>query len=173
MMGKNEASVRQHPEQTRGERESRISNIDSASHPSTSADAENLDRRKPDTEIFLGFHYNELKDLGKHFLTIVSAVLAFSVTFSERMVDFTKATPSQKALLISSWSFLIVAVVTAGTGIYLNFIAGARASGSIIKERKSDFKPLVRCTYRLYEIAGGCFVLSLILMATIAALKFL
>jgi glutamine phosphoribosylpyrophosphate amidotransferase len=73
---------------------------------------------KSDSEKFLALHYQELKDLGKHFLTIVSGVFAISVTFSEKMIDFTKATGPQKGLIIGSWSFLIAAVVAAGTGIY-------------------------------------------------------
>jgi hypothetical protein len=128
---------------------------------------------RTDSEVFLSFHYNELKDLGKHFLSIVVGVLAFSVTFSEKMINFTDATSLQKTLLICSWSSLIIAVVAAGTGLYFNYIAGAQANGAIIKGNKYDFKPLVRRTYRLYEIAGGCFIIALILMATIAALKFL
>lgn len=172
-MKKNRLVVKQHSDSKRGERESDVGKIDLAAQSKVSLEATTENKPKPDSEIFLAFHYNELKDLGKHFLVIVSGVLAFSVTFSEKMIDFTKATSLQKGLLIGSWSFLIVAVVAAGTGIYFNFIAGAQANGAIIKGRKYDFKPLVRRTYRLYEIAGGCFILSLIFMATIAALKFL
>lgn len=126
---------------------------------------------KAHSELFLSFHYQELKDLGKHFLTVVSGILAFSVTFAEKLLDLARATPAQKALLIGGWSLLIISVVCAGAGLYLNFIAAGRANGSIIKDDPGDFKPLVRCTYRLYEIAGGSFILALISLAAIAALK--
>jgi len=98
--------------------------------------------RKTDAEIFLEFHCAELKDLGKHFLTLISAVLAFSVTFSEKITDFSKSSSPQKTLLVSSWLFLIIAVVTSGAGLYYNFVAGAQAHGGIIREIKTDFKSI-------------------------------
>ena len=125
-----------------------------------------------DSDKFLSFNYQELKDLGKHFLTIVSGVVAISITFSEKMIDFTKATGLQKSLLIGSWSCLIVAVVTAGIGIYVNYVAGAHANGSIIKGSRTDFKSLVKITYVLYHVGGVCFVIGLCLMAAMSVLKF-
>ena len=126
---------------------------------------------RTDVEKFLEFHYPELKDLGKHFLTVIAAVLAFSVTFSEKITEFSKATASQRLLLMCSWLFLIVAVVTSGAGLYYNFVAGAQAHGAIIRGAKNDFKIFVRRTYRLYEIAGASFILGLVLLAADGASK--
>lgn len=128
---------------------------------------------KSDSEVFLSFHYPELKDLGKHFLVIISAVLAFSVTFSEKIIGISGAGGLQMVLLLSSWGLLIVALVATGIGIYFNFIAGAQANGAIIKGRPSDFKPLARRTYRLYQVAGGAFIMSLILLVVDGSLKVL
>jgi hypothetical protein len=127
---------------------------------------------KSDSEIFLEFHYPELKDLGKHFLTLVSGVLAFFVAFADRLLNLSKATLTQKVFLILALSFLIISVVAVGTGIYINFIAGGRVHGSIIRGKGGDFKPLVRRTYWLYHVGGAAFVLALCLLAAIAALKF-
>lgn len=130
-------------------------------------------RGKSDSEVFLSFHYPELKDLGKHFLLVMSAVLAFSVTFSEKMIAFPGAGGLQLTLLLSAWGLLIMALVATGVGVYFNYIAGAQASGGIIKGKPSDFKPLVRRTYRLYQVAGGTFIMSLALLVLAAALKML
>lgn len=66
-----------------------------------------------------------------------------------------------------------VALVATGIGLYFNFIAGAQANGAIIKGRFSDFKPLVRRTYRLYQVGGGAFIVSLILLVLGGSLKVL
>jgi hypothetical protein len=131
------------------------------------------DKPKTDGEIFLEFHCPELKDLGKHFLTVISAVLAFSVTFSEKITEIPKATLPQKVLLMCSWLFLIIAVVASGAGLYFNFAAGAQAHGAIIRGGKTDFKIFVRRTYRLYEIAGGSFIMGLVLLAADGVSKLL
>jgi hypothetical protein len=127
---------------------------------------------KPESEIFLTFYYQELKDLGKHFLTLVSGVLAFFVAFAERLLDLAKATALQRVFLILALSTLIISVVAVGIGIYVNFVAGGRAQGSIIRGKPGDFKPLVRVTYALYHAGGLTFILALSLLAAIAALKF-
>jgi hypothetical protein len=127
---------------------------------------------KTDAEIFLTFHYQELKDLGKHFLTLVSGVLAFFVAFADRLLDLSAAKSSQKAFVILALAMLIVSVMAVGTGIYVNFVAGGRVHGSIIRGKPGDFKPLVRRTYQLYHIGGVAFILALCLLAAMAALKF-
>jgi hypothetical protein len=43
-------------------------------------------------EKFLKFLYPEIKDLAKHFLTLLSGILVFSVTFSEKIVPVSEAT---------------------------------------------------------------------------------
>lgn len=124
-----------------------------------------------DAEVFLTFYYPELKDLGKHFLTVVSGVLAFFVAFADRLLDLKKATVAQSVCLIVALAMLIIAVVAVGTGIYINFVAGGRANGSIIRDKPGDFKPLVRFIYFLYHVGGAAFVLALCLVASIAASK--
>jgi len=121
--------------------------------------------------IFLQFYYPELKDLGKHFLTVVSGVLAFLVAFSEKVVNLASASDVQRLFLVMALALLMIAVVSVGTGVYLNFVAGGQANGSIIRGKPGDFKRFVRMTYLLYHIGGAAFVAALALLAAIAALK--
>jgi hypothetical protein len=44
-----------------------------------------------EAKTFLDFVYPEVKDLCKHFLTLVTGILVFSVTFSEKIVIFQTA----------------------------------------------------------------------------------
>jgi hypothetical protein len=124
-----------------------------------------------DANVFLAFYYPELKDLGKHFLSLVSAVLVFLVAFAEKLLNVGAATAAQRGLLIISLALLILSVVSVGTGVYINFVAGGRANGSIIRGKVGDFKPLVRRTYLLYHAGGAAFVLALCLLAGLAVLK--
>ena len=68
-----------------------------------------------DEIIFVKFKYVEIRDLLKHFLTLISASLVFSVTFSEKIIDFQNAPSKQKLVLYASgglWFCLLVFVVT-------------------------------------------------------------
>lgn len=91
---------------------------------------------------FVGFHYAELKTLGKYFLALISPVLAFSVTFSDKITEIFKTPLWERILLSGSWSFLIVAVITSGAGLYYNFVAGAQAQGAIISVGRQILKYL-------------------------------
>lgn len=124
-----------------------------------------------DKAVFLQFYYPELKDLGKHFLTVISGVLAFLVAFSENLINLASASAIQRLFLIVALALLIIAVASVGTGVYLNFVAGGQANGSIIRGKPGDFKRFVRITYLLYHIGGAAFVAALVLLAAIAALK--
>lgn len=124
-----------------------------------------------DRSVFLQFYYPELKDLGKHFLTLVSGVLAFMVAFAEKVINLASASATQRLFLILALALLIIGVASVGTGVYLNFVAGGQANGSIIRGKRGDFKRFVRITYLLYHIGGAAFVAALSLLAAIAALK--
>lgn len=71
-------------------------------------DIASIVKPKSDSEVFLSLHYPELKDLGEHFLVTISAVLAFSVTFSEKIVGISGAGLIQRFLLLSSWGLLML-----------------------------------------------------------------
>jgi hypothetical protein len=137
--------------------------------PQISADT---DTKLGNAEMFIEFYYPEIKDLGKHFLTIVSGVLAFSVTFSEKIIGFPNATLSQFILLVCSWVFFIVAIIAAGTGIYTNFVAANIANRAIHTNKKTEIKLLVLRSYSLLKVAGGSFIIGLMLLASSAIAKF-
>jgi len=126
-------------------------------------------------EMFIKFYYPEVKDLSKSFLTLVSGILAFSVTFSSTIIGFPNASILQLTFLISSWLFLIVAIVAAGGGIYTNFVSSNIANRAIMegKEHKIEFSSLVKHPYALLNVAGIAFVIGLILLALAGVSKFL
>jgi len=67
--------------------------------------------------VFLEVDYVETKDLAKAFLTLMTAVLVASITFSEKIVNLNAATWWAKTTMVSSWLFLLMAIAACGTGL--------------------------------------------------------
>lgn len=66
---------------------------------------------------FLRMDYPETKDLIKSFLTLLTAVLVASITFSEKIVDVHRSGWWARGLMISSWVLLLVAIISSGTAL--------------------------------------------------------
>jgi len=79
-------------------------------------------------ERFLKYDYTETKDLCKHFLTVVIAVLVFSLTLAEKIVAFATATQKAKIFLFFAWAAMIASVVACGVGLCYNSLAGGDAA---------------------------------------------
>lgn len=78
--------------------------------------------------LFMENDFAETKDLSKAFLTLLTAVLVASITFSEKIVDLHRSGWWPRGLMISSWILLLLAIVTCGTGLALMTIAAGYAS---------------------------------------------
>lgn len=120
---------------------------------------------------FLQFYYPEVKDLCKHFLTLISATLVFTITFSEKIVDFTHASRLQKGTLVTSLLLMIVALGLCGFGIYTIFMAAEQASGGIIVNYQVDFKHLARQSYNLLDLSGIAYGTALVGLTVTATIR--
>lgn len=80
-----------------------------------------------DAEIFIEKGYPEIKQLAMQLLTLSSTILIFSITFSDKIVKLKEASSSSVFLLISSWVFLMAALIFDGFGIAFNTQAYAIA----------------------------------------------
>jgi hypothetical protein len=109
---------------------------------------------------FLGFDYPETKDLCKQFLTLISGLLVFSVTFGDKYVG--QAPFYCKLLLVTSWFFLLLAIIGAGLGLYEIFVAGQYASHHPEKGTSRD-RPW-RISFAAMNCAGISFVVGLVLL---------
>jgi hypothetical protein len=113
--------------------------------------------------IFLSFNYPELKDLGKHFLTLSSATAVFLLTFVEKLIG---SNASFNHLIKACMASLLLSIAAAGTGLFFNYIAGAGASGAIIWGIGKDrFRELTIATYVLYMLAGSALFFAYALLA--------
>ncbi len=124
-------------------------------------------------ELFIKFYYPEIKDLTKSFLTLVSGILAFSVTFSNTTTETSSFPKVQLMLLVFSWLFFILAIILSGYGLYINFVKANVANTAIMKTQKVKFKTLISRSYAFIRFAGFAFVIALFFLVCSAAFKLL
>src|SRR5260370_16228930 len=79
-------------------------------------------------EKFLKFDYQQVKDLSINFLTLISAILVFSIAFAEKILKFPQSSAPAKRWLLISWLFFIVAILLSGTALPCMFYAGLQAN---------------------------------------------
>ena len=75
----------------------------------------------PSIKDFITYNYSEAKDLAKSFLTLISAILVFSITFSEKVVVFQTAGSARRIALIISWICFVLSIIGCGVSIVLYF----------------------------------------------------
>jgi hypothetical protein len=116
--------------------------------------------------LFVKYNYAEAKDLAKSFLTLSSAVLALSVAFSEKVVNFSTARRSAKVAMASAWLLLVLSVILCGTAIcFIAWALGAAVYGS------EDIGLPAQISYLLLLLSGGAFVGGLIAMVISAMIS--
>ena len=112
-----------------------------------------------DSERFMKYDYAETKDFCKHFLTLVVAVLVFSLTFSEKVVGFHTAPLTATVFLGLAWVSMLVAVILCGVGLKDLALAGGRAVYS-----QMGYQQLAHKAYKRIYAAGACFVIALVFL---------
>jgi hypothetical protein len=103
----------------------------------------------PFDALFLKYDYSETIDLAKSFLTLISAVLVLSLTFSEKIVSRDISNVPARKLLFRAWGFLFSSVVFCGIGLCLLFFAAIKAAHG---NQFDLFTPFL--SYLLYANAG-------------------
>jgi hypothetical protein len=131
-----------------------------------------IEPKDSDSARFLKYYYPEIKDLAKHFLTLISGAIVVSVTFADKIIDFSHAGLVQKLALIFSWLLLVVSLGCCGIGLYLAFVASEQATGSVLYDYGRDFKYFGRKSYAFLDGAGVCFGAGLCAMIIAAAVRF-
>lgn len=109
---------------------------------------------------FLDRDYTETKDLSKAFLTLLTAFLVGSITFSEKIVDVNRSTWVPKALMISCWCCILLAIVACGSGLALM----ASAAGFASYTPGYDYRHLEQRAIQLYVLSGIAFGGSLVML---------
>ena len=118
--------------------------------------------------VFLEFAYQEIKDLLKHFLTLISAALVFSVTFSEKIIDFATATDGQKVMVVAGWFSLIVALGLCGIGVFTLYLTSSHAIATVLRGQDTGFRKWQKASYVFQDAAGAFFGIGLVLLVATA-----
>jgi hypothetical protein len=117
------------------------------------------------TELFMKYNYAETKDLCKDFLTLVTGILVFSLTFSEKIVDFQHSGKSAKILLLSSWTLFISTLISCGIGLtYLALAGGQAVYGS------DDYYLTLANKCYAWVIASGLFFITGLIALVLAGM---
>jgi hypothetical protein len=126
---------------------------------------------KTKTEIFLEFNYKELKDLGKHFLTISSASVVFVLTFFEKIVSTGHTDQNIDSRVKIGGILLLISVITSGIGLFTNYIAGSGAANSMMWKIGRNYRLFTKFTYVLYITAGVSLIIAYITLMFFAGNK--
>jgi len=118
--------------------------------------------------LFFERDYGETKDLAKAFLTLLTAVLVASITFSEKIVDLSRAGWQQRGLMILCWVLLLSAILSCGVGLSLM----STAAGWATYYPQTEYRTFEYQAVRLFIVAGMSFAggLASLLAAGIFAL---
>jgi len=113
---------------------------------------------------FIKYDFAITQDLCKQFITVVTAVLVFSLTFSEKIVNFSTAKKYLRVLLGLSWASMLFAIVACGLGLTYICIAG----GEAVYGHEGGYPIAAWTSYKWIIAAGISFIIglsSLILVA--------
>lgn len=124
--------------------------------------------------MFLKYDYVETRDLLKAFITLISATLVFSLTFSDKIATIGDATrPNVRRLVFAAWTSFFAALALAGGGI----VAIAAAAGCILYEGIPFFTcggwTFAMLSWTAGMMAGGLYALGLLLLVLAARQSYL
>lgn len=118
--------------------------------------------------LYVEFTYPEARDLAKHFLTLSSGMLVFSVTFSEKIVGYPTSGRWARRFLLTCWSLLAGSLIACGWGLTYVFSAGW---GATFAPENADWLRSDRLAGYWIFAAGGLFVLGLLCLILSAVFR--
>lgn len=122
-------------------------------------------------ELFIEFKYPEIRDLLKQFLTLISATLVFSVTFSERIIDYRRSSAIQRNMVFTSWLMLVASLGACGCGLYLNYLAAEAAFVAMSTGTSERFRQLESSAYLFQDVGGILFGGGLLVLVLAAVVR--
>ena len=113
-------------------------------------------------EKFLARDYTDFKDIGKAFLTLLSATLVASITFSEKIVDVGKAELLPLSTMIVCWVLLLLAIISLIFGLaFMGHAAWTAAYDPDVNFLESENNGV-----RYLFMSVGAFVCALLALVT-------
>lgn len=120
-------------------------------------------------ETFMKYDYAEMKDLLKTFITLVSASIVFSLTFSDKIVKFDNAANRVKRVIVLAWWLMILSLITGGASLFLIACAAGKLIYGSIPLVDISASYLEYFSVLMSVIAGGTYVLALVTLIVAVA----
>jgi len=116
-------------------------------------------------QLFLKYNYPETRDMCIHFLTLVSAILVFSLSMAEKVFDFVNASKANRRVIISGWCLFILSLIFCGIGLVFNSLAG----GACVYQTSVSYQEYAGWSYLVIVLAGLFFIggLLVVMISTI------
>ncbi len=126
-----------------------------------------------EVEKFLKYDYAETRDLLKAFITLISATLVFSLTFSDKIAIMDRTKPLIRQFIFAAWTSFFAALALAGGGV----VSIAAAAGCVLY----GAVPFVTCgtwTFAMLSwvsglAAGALYTIGLLLLVLAARKSYL
>lgn len=113
---------------------------------------------------FIKYNFTITQDLCKQFITVVTGVLVFSLTFSDKIVNFSSAKKYLRVLLGLSWASMLFAIIACGLGLTYICLAGGQA----VYRPAGDYRSIASTSYEWIIAAGFSFITGLISLILVA-----
>jgi hypothetical protein len=148
---------------------------DSNVWPGGATDKERLtDEQRTKREIFLRFHYADLKDSFKQLFALISIVFVFSASFGQNIITAASVIGYWKAYQFSPYVLFILSLAVCSVGYYMLGVAGDKATNLKLWKywlpywNNMEFDKCMLWSSWAFDISGGLFLLGLFLLVCVA-----
>ena len=126
-------------------------------------------------DIFLRFHYADVKDAFKQLFTIIAAVFAFSAAFVQKAGAAENVEWYWKVYYFSPYALFSLSLGICLVGYYMLGVAGDKATNIRLWDywipswNKMEFTQCALRSSTALELSGGMFLVGLLMLAVVAA----
>ena len=113
---------------------------------------------------FIKYDFAITEDLCKQFITVVTGVLVFSLTFSDKIVNFSSTKKYIRVLLGLSWASMLLAIIACGLGLTYICMAGGQA----VYQPNGGYELTAWTSYKWITAAGVSFITGLVSLIMVA-----
>ncbi len=134
-------------------------------------------------DLFYNFthsYYPELKTFATSYLTLVTTILVFSITFAEKIILPQKSNSKYNSMIFFAWFAFLTSIILGGYALWRLFAAYNIAndwyslydSANPIKENKiRQFKTIYSIAYRFLNYSGIVFVIGIMFLVASGLVK--
>jgi H+/Cl- antiporter ClcA len=133
-------------------------------------------------ENFNRFYYPELKSFAISYLTLVTTILVFSITFAEKVILPNENNRKYSIFLFAAWFMFFISIIFGGYGLWRLFSAYNIANdwyylydnnSPSMEYKIHHFKAIYSTAYGFLNYSGLAFVIGMLFLVTSGLLRLL